>query len=101
MKAMECSKNQMGVKRMKKRVKRSKKGFDSKDDYTSTRVLDLKTSELENIYFKIVDLFESFPLTTHLPNSDIRANSYKQNTKTMHRGAKNPIFGAAMGKIPT
>ena len=41
---MEYSKNQLGVKRMKKRVKRSENGFDSKDDYTSTQVLDLKTS---------------------------------------------------------
>ena len=47
MKAMECSKNQLEVKRMKKGVKRSKNGFDSKDDYTFTQVLGLKTSELE------------------------------------------------------
>ena len=47
---MECSKNQLGVKRMKKGVKRSENGFDSKDDYISTQVSDLKMSELENAH---------------------------------------------------
>ena len=35
----------------------SENRFDSKDDYTSTPVLDLKTLELENVHFsKVVDL---------------------------------------------
>ena len=49
---MECSKNQLGVKRMKKWVKRNENEFDSKDYYISTQVSDLKTSELENVHFK-------------------------------------------------
>ena len=95
---MECCKNQLRVKKMKKGVKRSENEFDSKDDI---HVSDLKTSELENVCFrKVVDIFESFPLTTHFPNSDIGAKRYGQNTETMHKGAKNPIFGTATAKIP-
>ena len=61
MKAMECSKNQLGVKRMKKGVKRSENRFDSKDDYTSTQVLDRKTPELENVHFsKVVYFLRAF-----------------------------------------
>ena len=101
MKAMECSKNQLGVKIMKKGVKMNENGFNSKDNCISTQVLSLKMWELENIYFrKVVDLFESFSLTTHLPASNIGAKGYGQNTKIGHRGAKNPIFGSAAGKIP-
>ena len=71
---------------MKKRVKRTEKGFDSKYDYISTQVSHLKTSELELIYFiKVVDLFESFPLTSCLPNSDIRPKIYGPNTETMQK----------------
>ena len=73
MKAIECSKNQLGVKRMKKEVKKRENRFDSKDNYISTHVSNLKPSELENVYFiKVVDLFERFLLTTYLPNSNIR-----------------------------
>ena len=97
---MECSKNQLRVKRMKKRVKRRENGFDSKDDYSYTKVLGLKTSELEKFYFRnFVDIFNSFPLTTHLPNSNIREKNYGQNNKTMHRRAKNIVFGATTGKF--
>ena len=96
MKAIECSKNQLGMKRMKKGVQRRQKGFDSKDDYILTQVLGLKTLKLENVYFNnVVDLFESVPLTTHLPNSDIKAKCYGQNTKIVHMGAKNLVFSTA------
>ena len=79
----------------------SKNGFDSKDNYNPTQVSGLKTSELENFYLrKVVDLFESFPLTTYLPNYDIRAKRYGQTTKTVHRGAKNLVFSTIAGKIP-
>ena len=61
---------------------RSENGFDSKDDYKSTQVLGLSTSKLEKCYFRtVVDLFEQFPLTTYLPNSDIGVKSYGQNTE--------------------
>ena len=71
---MECSKNKLGVKTMKKKkgVKRRENIFDSKDDCLATHISSLKTSKLENFYFRIVvDLFENFPLTAHLPDSDI------------------------------
>ena len=101
MKSMECSKNQLGMKRMKKGVKRSENRFDSKDDYTSTKVSGLKTSKLENVYFStVVDLFDIFLLIIYLPNSNIEERSYGKNTKTVHRGAKNPIFGAVVGIFP-
>ena len=57
MKSMKCSKNQLEVKRMKKKVKMSEKGFDSKDDYTFTQVSGPKTMELENVYFRKLYIF--------------------------------------------
>ena len=86
---------------MKKWVKRSENGFDSKDDYIYTHVLGLKTLELEHVYFiKFVYLFKSFPLTTHLPHSNIKVKTYGRNTKIVQKGAKNLVFGAAVKKIP-
>ena len=80
---------------MKKGVKRGEKGFYSNDDFNYTQFSGLKTSELKNYFFiKVVDLFKGFHLTTYLPDYDIEPKSYGQNTKTMHRGAKNPTFGA-------
>ena len=76
-KAIEFSKNQLKVKRMKKGVKMGKNRFNSKDYYTSTQFSDLKTPELEKFFcIKVVDLFESFHLTTYFPNSDIRPKCY-------------------------
>ena len=83
---------------MKKLVKKNENRFNSKDDCISTQVSGLKTIEFKNCYFrKVVHTFESFPLTNHFPNSDIGEKSYGQNTETMHRGAKNPAFGTAVG----
>ena len=98
---MEFSKNQLGVKRIKKRSQKSENEFDSKDDYTSTQVSGLKISELESFYFsKVIDLFQSFPLTIHLPNSNIEEKRFGKNTKTMHKGAKNPVFGIVAEFFP-
>ena len=86
---------------MKKGVKKGENGFDSKDDCISTQFLSLKTSELENVFFiKVVDIFDRFHLTTYLLDYDIRTKSYGKDTKTMHRGAKNPIFGIVWQKLP-
>ena len=61
----------------------------------------IQISKLEKFYLqKVVDLFRSFPLTTHLPNFDTGAKGYGQNAETMHKGAKNPILGA-IGRIWT
>ena len=58
--------------------------------------------ELEKFYFrKVVHIFESFPLTTDLPNSDIRAKRYGQNTKLCTGEPKNIVFGVAAGKSLT
>ena len=91
----------MEVKRMKKGVKRGKNRFDSKDDCTSTQFSRLKKLELENCFFiKVVYIFNRFHLTIYLPDSDIGPKSNGQNTKIVHRGAKNLVFGAIWVETP-
>ena len=100
-KAIECSKNQLKVKRMKKRVNRGKNRFDSKDDCIYTKFSYLKMSKLENFFFiKVVYHFESFHSTNSFPDFDIGPKIYGQNTETVHRGAKNPVFGAVWVETP-